>query len=326
MPRGAGASLDVCHNRYVNPDIDVVVVTWQGRALLGSCLDHLRRQTVPHQVIVADNASTDETTDFLRAEYQEVQLVELTENLGFGAGNNRGVAAGTAPFVVLINNDVDVAPDFLELIVQPLRADERVGAVAALTTRPGTGVVDQFGVQLDAGLCAYARGTGQEPDRLDVGPLAAPCGAAVAYRRTAYEQVGGFDEQLFAYSEDLDLGLRLLEAGWRFAEAPSARGMHLGGATAGVGSPWQRKLASFGRGFVLGRYRHVRITDRLHGLVIDLAVVFYALLRFRTFVPFRERWRGYRLAHRGPRYGVPAAVIDRQVNLRTALRRLVGSA
>lgn len=156
---------------------------------------------------------------------------------------------------MLINNDVDVAPDFLELAVQPLRADERVGAVAALTTRPGTGVVDQFGVQLDAGLCAYARGTGQDPDRLAVGPLAAPCGAAVAYRRAAYEQIGGFDEQLFAYSEDLDLGLRLLEASRHFAEARDARGVHLGSATAGVGSPWQRSLGSFGRGFILGRYR-----------------------------------------------------------------------
>lgn len=61
--------------------------------MLGSCLDHLRRQTAPYQVIVADNASTDGTVDFLRAEYSEVQIVELSENLGFGAGNNRGVAA-----------------------------------------------------------------------------------------------------------------------------------------------------------------------------------------------------------------------------------------
>lgn len=310
----------------MSADIDVVIVTWQGRTLLGSCLDHLRRQTVPHKVIVADNASTDGTVDFLRAEYPEVRLVELSENLGFGAGNNRGVAAGTAPFVVLINNDVDVEPDFLELAVQPLRADKQVGAVAALTTRPGTGLVDQFGVQLDAGLCAYARGTGQDPDRLAVGPMAAPCGAAVAYRRTAYEQSGGFDEQLFAYSEDLDLGLRLLDAGWRFAEAPSARGVHLGGATAGVGSPWQRKLGSFGRGFILGRYRPAGLGGRLHGLVIDLTVVLFAVLRFRTLAPLTERWRGYRLARRGTRRGVPTAVIDRQVDLRQALRRLSSGA
>jgi len=326
MPRGVDASPDVCHNRCVHPDIDVVIVTWQGRALLGSCLEHLRRQTVPHRVIVADNASTDGTADFLRAEYPEVQIVELSENLGFGAGNNRGVAAGAAPFVVLINNDVDVEADFLELVVQPLRADAQVGAVAALTTRPGTDVVDQFGIELDIGLCAYSRGTGQDPDRLAVGPLAAPCGAAVAYRRTAYDQVGGFDEQLFAYFEDLDLGLRLLEAGWRFAEAPGARGVHLGSATAGVGSPWQRSLGSFGRGYILGRYRTQGAGGRLHGLVIDLAVVLFGVVRHRTFVPLIERLRGYRLARRGGRCDVPAVAVDRQIDLGQAMRRIVGSA
>ena len=307
-------------------DIDVVIVTWQGRALLGSCLDHLRRQTVAHHVIVADNASTDGTPEFLREHYPEVELVVLPENLGFGAGNNRGVAAGSAPYVVLINNDVDVEPDFLELAVAPLREDARCGAVAALTTRPGTGVVDQFGVQLDAGLCAYARGAGQDPDALEIGPLAAPCGGAAAYRRTAYEQAGGFDEALFAYSEDLDLGLRLLDLGWQFGEAPNARGIHLGGATAGVGSPWQRKLGSFGRGFILGRYRLAGPRARLHALLIDLAVVLFAVLRFRSLAPLIERVRGYRAARRTERRTVPAAVIDREVGARRALRRLAGGA
>lgn len=307
-------------------DIDVVIVTWQGRALLGSCLDHLRRQTVPHQVIVADNASTDGTAAFLREHYPEARLVELPVNVGFGAGNNRGVEAGSAPFVVLINNDVDVEPEFLEQAVAPLRADERIGAVAALTTRPGTGVVDQFGVQLDAGLCAYARGTGQDPDEMTVGPLAAPCGGAAAYRRVAYEQAGGFDEALFAYSEDLDLGLRLLDLGWAFGEAPGARGVHLGGATTGVGSPWQRKLGSFGRGFILGRYRLSGPRARVHALLIDLAVVVFAIVRFRSLVPLVERVRGYRVARRTPRRAVPATVIDREVGTRRALRRLAGGA
>ncbi|WP_127781675.1 glycosyltransferase family 2 protein [Rhodococcus sp. X156] len=310
----------------MSPDIDVVVVTWQGRVLLASCLDHLRRQTVPHQVIVADNASTDGTVTFVREAYPEVQIVELSENQGFGAGNNRGVAVGTAPFVVLVNNDVDVEPDFLESIVRPLRADERVGAVAALTTRPGTGVVDQFGIQVDQGLCAYSRGSGQDPSHLAVGPLAAPCGAAVAYRRDAFEQIGGFDEQIFAYGEDLDLGLRLLEAGWRFAEAPDARGVHIGGATAGVGSPWQRDLSSFGRGFVLGRFRTVDLSGRVHGLVIDLAVVLSSMVRHRTLRPLTQRWRGYSIARRGVRRRVPAEAVDRSVDLGQALGRLVGRA
>jgi len=308
----------------VAQDIDVVVVTWQGRALVGSCLAHLARQTAAHHVVVVDNGSTDGTAEAVRTAHPEVTLLELTENVGFGRGNNRGAALGSAPYLVLVNNDVDVAPDFLERIVAPLRADERVGAVAGLTTRPGSGLVDQLGIQLDAGLCAYNRGAGQHPDTPVASVMAAPCGAVVAYRRTAYEALGGFDEQLFAYSEDLDLGLRLLAAGWTHAEARDARGVHVGSATTGWGSPWQRRLTSFGRGFVLGRYRPVRVTGLLHAAVIDAAVITYGLLRHRTTVPAVERWRGVRAGRSGGRRPVPATAVDDRIGLLLALRRLGG--
>lgn len=303
-------------------DIDVVIVTWQGRALLTSCLDHLTKQTVPHRVIVVDNGSTDGTVDLVRREYSEVTLLPLDENLGFGKANNLGVAAGTAPYVVLINNDVDVAPDFLERAVAPLRANPGLGAVAALTTHPTTGRVDQIGIELDRGLCAYPRGLDQDPDALRLGPLAAPCGGAAAYRRSAYEEVGGFDERLFAYSEDLDLGLRLHAAGWRFADAPDARGVHLGGATAGVGSPFQRKLASFGRGFVVGRYRAAGVRGRLHGLAVDAAVVAAGLVRHRSLVPLTQRVSGWRAARSTPRLSVDPNAIDASTGTLEALRRL----
>ena len=303
------------------PDIDVVIVNWQGRELLVSCLAHLARQTVPHRVIVADNGSTDGSVELLRQAFPEVTLIALGENLGFGVANNRAVAAGDAPYVVLVNNDVDAAPDFLELAVAPLRADERVGAVAALTTHPHTGMVDQIGIQLDRGLCAYARGVGQDPDALELPPLAAPCAGAAAYRRAAFEQVGGFDERLFAYSEDLDLGLRLRDAGWQFAEAPEARGVHLGGATAGVGSPFQRRLASFGRGFILGRYRRPGVRGFFHALAVDVAVVVWGAVRHRSLVPLTQRIRGWRSARSTPRLGVDPAALD-PLSTADALRRL----
>lgn len=303
-------------------DIDVVVVTWQGRELLVSCLAHLAKQTVPHRVIVADNASTDGTVELLRQHYPEVTVVALGENLGFGKANNLGVAVGNAPYVVLVNNDIDAAPDFLERAVAPLRSDAAVGAVATLTTHPHTGRVDQFGVTIDRGLCAYARCSGQDPDALQLQPLAAPCAGAAAYRRTAFDAVGGFDERLFAYSEDLDLGLRLSDAGWAFAEAPGARGVHLGGATAGVGSPFQRRLASFGRGFIVGRYRPTGVRGRLHGFAVDLAVVVAGLVRHRSLDPLTQRIRGWRSARSTQRLAIDPAAIDETVRAVDALRRL----
>ena len=93
-----------------------------------------------------------------------------------------------------------------------------------------------------------------------------PSGGAAAYRRSAWEAAGGFDEALFAYGEDVDLGLRLRAAGWEAAEAPEARGVHLGGATAGVDSPRQRELAGFARGFLLRRYGILRSRAAPHAL------------------------------------------------------------
>lgn len=303
-------------------DIDVVVVTWNGADLLRSCLQHLAAQTVAHRVIVVDNASTDGTAEMMAAEFPQIELLHNAENVGFGRANNRGVDAGSAPYVVLVNNDVDAEPAFLEELVRPLRDDPACGAVTALTLRPTDGLVDQFGISLDRGLGAYPRCAGQDPARLSAGPLGAPCAGAAAYRRTAWEQVGGFDARLFAYSEDLDLGLRLSAAGWAFASAPAARGVHYGGATTGRDSDRKRRLAAFGRGFIARRHRPPQLAGLLQALLVDLAVIAWGLVRHRTAAQLTERVRGARAA--GGRRPIPAApeLIDPAITLRVALRRL----
>lgn len=303
-------------------EIDVVVVTWNGADLLRSCLQHLAVQTVAHRVFVVDNDSSDGTAEMMAAEFPEIELLRNADNVGFGRANNRGVELGSAPYVVLVNNDVDAEPAFLEELVRPLIDDPACGAVTALTLRPTDGLVDQFGISLDRGLGAYPRGAGQDPEHLDVGVLGAPCAGAAAYRRTAWEQVGGFDERLFAYSEDLDLGLRLSAAGWRFASAPAARGIHYGGATTGRDSDRKRRLAAFGRGFIARRHRPPRLSGLLQALVVDLAVIVWGLARHRTAAQLTERVRGYRAA--GGRRPIAAApeLIDSAITLRVALRRL----
>ena len=143
-----------------------------------------------------------------------------------------------------------------------------------------------------------------------------------AYRRTAWEAVGGFDEALFAYGEDVDLGLRLRAAGWQAAEAADARGVHIGGATAGVDSPRQRELAGFARGFLLRRYGILRSPAAAHALAIDGLVVAWGLLRHRTPAPLRSRVQGWRAAARGGRRPLPADAVDPAIGIGEAVRRL----
>ena len=215
--------------------VDVVVVTWRNHPLLERCLERLSTQTLAHTTIVVDNEADGTTARLIADRFPDVRLLELAENRGFGRAVNAGAQLGHGEAIVLVNDDVEPEPGFLSAIVEPF-VDERVGMAAGLTLIPGSDLVDGFGIELDVTLAAYNRLRGAPPGSPS-GRLAGPSGGAAAYRRVAFDAAGGFDERLFAYGEDVDLALRLRSAGWTASGAPGARGVHLGGATAGVASP-----------------------------------------------------------------------------------------
>jgi N-acetylglucosaminyl-diphospho-decaprenol L-rhamnosyltransferase len=299
---------------------DIVIVTWNGRERLGSCLDHLARQEVPHRVIVVDNASTDGTAEMVRGSHPDVEVIEMDRNVGFGRAVNAGVAAGQGEAVVLVNDDVEVDANFLEAILAPLEQDPAVGMVAGLMMIPGSDLVDGFGIELDVTLAAYNR-LRRRPAEAVPGVLLGPSGGLAAYRREAFEEAGGFDERLFAYGEDVDLALRLRLAGWRAAAAQGARGVHLGGATVGVDSPRQRFLAGFARAFLLRRYGVLRGRHAARALAIEALVVAAGFVRGRTAAHVRGRIAGWRAAG-GERLQAPTEAVDATINVRETLRRL----
>lgn len=299
---------------------DVVVVSYNGGEHLITCLEHLRGAARPGvRVIVADNASTDGSATAVRARFADVTVLELPENAGFGRAVNAGAAAGDGEAIVLVNADMFVEPGFVEAILAPF-SDPAVGMVAGLSLVLGGELVDGFGIEVDAGLSAYnrlrLRPVGSAP-----GVLLGPSGGAAAYRRSAFEAAEGFDDAFFAYGEDVDLALRLRALGWRAAAAPEARGVHLGGASFGVGSPLQRRLGGFARGFLLRRYGVLRSRACVRALVIEALVVGWGLVRFRTAVPLTARVAGWRAAG-GSRLPVPPEAVDRSITLREAVRRL----
>jgi GT2 family glycosyltransferase len=304
------------------PSIDVVIVTTGARDLVLSCLEHLSRQTVPHRIYLADNAGNgDGTSDAVSERFPHVDLVTHRENLGFGNAIRGLVARGSSDVIVLANDDMDVEPQFLERLVEPL-ADPAVGMVAGLTLQPGDReLVDGFGIEVDPTLLAFNRLRHRSPGA-PAGRLLGPSGGAAAYRRAAWNAVGGFEPRFFVYGEDVDLALRLRLAGWQAAGAPGARGVHLGGGTTGVDSPFQRRHAGFARGLLLRRYGVLRGRHALRALLIELATVAYGLVSARTAVPLAARIEGWRAAGAGPRLRIPSEAVDERITLREALRRL----
>jgi N-acetylglucosaminyl-diphospho-decaprenol L-rhamnosyltransferase len=304
----------------MTPRIDVLTVTMGNLELVSSCLAHLQRQTLPHTVWVADN-SPDGIGGQLQSRFPHANVVRNEGNIGFGAAVMRLAACGDGDVIVLANDDMDVEPSFLEELVAPL-ADAAVGMVAGMTLQPGEGdLIDGFGIELDPTLQAYNRLRHRRPgDR--PGVLAGPSGGAAAYRRTAWEQVGGLDAAIYLYAEDLDLALRLRAAGWRAAEAAGARGVHLGGASAGRDSEVTIANAGFGRGFVLRRYGVLRTRWGPRALLTEALTVLYGFVRHRSALPLRSRIRGWRAAGQAGRQTYPWDAIDKAITLREQLRRL----
>jgi GT2 family glycosyltransferase len=221
----------------------VVVPCRDGRRWLPGLLASLRAQTRPaDQLLVVDDASTDGSAGWLAE--QGVDVLTLRRNAGFAGAANRGIRAVDADAVALLNTDVELAPDWLE------RTERRLcPGVAAVATKmvslADPSVLDDCGDVLRRDGVCEQRGRGRRDDgRHDApGEVFAACAGAALYRRAAVLEVGGFEESLFAYLEDVDLGLRLQLAGWRCAYEPAVA-RHAGqGSSAALPRPVRRLVA-----------------------------------------------------------------------------------
>lgn len=218
--------------------VSVIIVNFNGRGLLSSCLPSVLRQTYQRrEVIVVDNGSSDDSVVFLHEQYPNIDIIEVGFNSGFAHANNLGVAAARGEFLFFLNNDTELDPSCLERFVQVMeQAPSSVGSCSGkvLSYQQRT-VIDNTGhLVYPDGL---TRGRGRlEIDRgqYDHDPVVPfPSGCAAFYRRAVLDQVGLMDGRFFLYCEDADLGFRALLAGWSCRYVPEAVIYHKYSATAG---------------------------------------------------------------------------------------------
>ncbi len=234
------------------PLCSIVIPTYNGRAILHTCLDSVFRN-LPAQrswateVIVVDDASTDDTVNWVAAYYPRVRLVCRPANGGFCAAANDGLGTARGRFIQLLNNDTEVTPGWLEAGLAPF-ADPTVGSVAPLVlVRSDPGRVDSAGDAYSLAGWPTKRGHGQPAADWTDRPLEdvfAASGSSAFYRAAAIRQVGGFDPLLGSYYEDVDLGFRLRWAGYRCVFAARCRILHEISATYDHAHPaLQRRIA-----------------------------------------------------------------------------------
>ena len=218
------------------PDVSVVVVTWNGRQHLDTCLNAVAaQQGVRVETILVDNASTDGTVAYVRDRHPSVRVVGLPENRGFAGGNNAGAAEARAPLVAFLNNDTAAEPGWLQALVAGL--DEANGfalATSRIVYMHDPRIIDSAGDGFLRSGGAFKRmHGGQSEDAAEPLEVFGVCGAACLMPRKIFEEIGGFDEDFFASHEDVDLSYRARLLGYRVRYVPEAIVRHQGSATLG---------------------------------------------------------------------------------------------
>lgn len=222
------------------PTVAIVILNWNGRDFLCRFLPSVLRTTYSQaRVIVADNASSDDSLSILEREFPSVERIVLPENYGFARGYNEALKQVSADFYVLLNSDVEVTPSWLEPMVELFASNQRI-AVCAPKLRAvhqpthfeyagaSGGWIDHYGYP-------FARGRvfdGVEEDRGqydDAVPVFWATGAALMVRASVYQDLSGLDPYFFAHQEEIDFCWRAQRAGWLVYVCPQSTVYHVGG-------------------------------------------------------------------------------------------------
>jgi N-acetylglucosaminyl-diphospho-decaprenol L-rhamnosyltransferase len=215
----------------MTPSVDTIIVNFRTKELTLDAARSVLSEPETSSVIVVDNGSGDGSREWLRAQLidsDKANLIDAEENLGFGGGNNLGVRAASAEYVFLLNSDATLEPGGLAPLVRALE-NPSVGVVA-----PAVVLANGYQFQLDAqGIfptpgAILSRRAAMQVDSLEPDWVT---GAAMMMRRTEFLDLGGFDEELFMYLEDVDLCKRYRDRGLVVARELSSKVIHLGGGS-----------------------------------------------------------------------------------------------
>ena len=259
--------------------IDVVIVNWNGGALVRTCLARLAAavEGPAIDVVVVDNASSDGSADGLEQPDLRLTVVRNADNAGFGRACNQGAAYGRAPAILFLNPDTEVGPDSLKVALAALSADRTIGIVGAQLTDEAGRVqrmcarrptaVSLIGQELHLDRILPGRVPTHflsDWDHAASGPVDQVMGAFLLIRRSLFEHLGGFDERFHVYYEDVDLCARAWDAGFAVHHVAEARVRHDGqGTTRQVKA---RRLFYIQRSRVLYAAKH-------HGTATALALL-----------------------------------------------------
>lgn len=295
----------------------VYIPTLDGGDRLAGCLRALQAQDTPVEVVVADNGEGQGCREMLERDFPWVTRVGFGRNLGFGTAINRAVAEAGSGHVILLNDDAVAEPGFVSGLLSMAGSAEMV---AGVMVEPDGETIDSAGVVVDQTLMGFDYMHGRPLASLEgAPPPLGPTGGGALFRREAFEAVGGFDERIFLYYEDVDLALRMRARGFRCAVAPRARASHGFSETLGARTGRKYAMTGWSRGYLIRIYGISGHPGTLAGaLGRELVICLGQLAKDRTLAGLVARIKGWRDAAGEPRKAIPAGATIR-MSLRAAL-------
>lgn len=226
--------------------IAIVILNWNGKKFLKDFLPSVIRHSADARIIVADNASSDDSVEFLKATYPQIEIIVNSENGGFAKGYNDALIQVESPFYLLLNSDVEVSENWLDPLFAVMQDETVAGCqpkVLAYKNKARFEHAGACGGFLDRNYFPFCRGrifdeteddTHQYDGEIEVFWTS---GACMLIRSELFHKVGGFDEAFFAHMEEIDLCWRIKRLGFTFKVVPVSEVYHVGGGTLNYFSP-----------------------------------------------------------------------------------------
>ncbi|HKM35914.1 MAG TPA: glycosyltransferase family 2 protein [Lachnospiraceae bacterium] len=215
----------------------IVIPNYNGMYFLEDCLKTLTADisSFGASVMIVDNGSEDGSVQWIKSNYPRVRLITLPENTGFCKAVNVGIKAAQTPYVILLNNDTKVKFGFTKALTRAIAASDSIFSVSAkMLDMKNDTIIDNAGDLYTALGWAFARGKGKKADEWNKSAhVFSACGGASIYRKEVIEKLGYFDENHFAYLEDVDIGWRARIFGYTNLYEPKAQVLHAGSAVSG---------------------------------------------------------------------------------------------
>jgi GT2 family glycosyltransferase len=213
-----------------NKLVSVIVVNYNGRGIIGACLESITKQSYKEcEIIIVDNSSCDGSLNEIKGFIEEnssgrqMKVISNKSNIGFAGGNIEGLKHSRGEYVALLNPDAIADPKWLEELVRALDLHSEVGICASKIISHGSNVIDSAGDGYAYSLKGFKRGEGENAERFDrSGYVFGACAGAALYRKRMIDEIGFLDKDFFLIHEDTDLNYRAQLAGWKVLYVPSA--------------------------------------------------------------------------------------------------------